>query len=76
MKLEDYTDAEIIEGIDIIGQQYGEISSQHASECALYGDSWAGAESDIHDTHQRLKAFEREAERRGLNDGEHEDIEF
>ena len=45
---------DIEEEIEMLTEILGETETQHLSECALYGDSWPGAQIQIENMKERL----------------------
>lgn len=68
MKYAHLNNEEILEGIEAVDEQLGEIECQHRSECALFGDSWPGAQLQIAEIRSHLGELRTEAEARGLLD--------
>ena len=58
------SDEDIAEGLDAIGQGYGDTLTQHRSETALYGDSWPGAQIELAELKKELDRWEAEWDRR------------
>lgn len=53
---------ELMDDLQCAEEYYGEILTQHQSECALYGDSWPGAQIQIDKAFQSMKRIKAELE--------------
>lgn len=53
---------ELADELDQANEILGELICQHRSECALYGDSWPGAQIDIQKARGLFDRIRRELE--------------
>ena len=51
---------ELAEALDYLSQEYGETYSQHKGETARFGDSWPGAQIQLHNMWQNIRQVEIE----------------
>lgn len=76
------TDADLLEAADHAEEYYGEVSSQNASERAMFGDSGPGSAASERRAYQSVAAYRNEIARRwpkpanGYGIDIHEDLPF
>lgn len=56
----DLSTDELAEAHDQLCQQYGEMHAEHRGETARFGDSWPGAQIDLHNLWQIIRGVEIE----------------
>lgn len=51
---------DMVEGLDGLQQQYGEMYAEHRSETAMFGDSWPGAQPQLRAMRQTITRLEKQ----------------